>query len=232
MNTTCEHCVFAKRQDGTQIGCELNRLDKFKSFNQAKLGDNGYYEINNFCNACRNVYWHEHDYNKPMDDLVQAVKQEIKPKFAVFLSIDNVTTKQFDTFYNRMKKGVFFPQIHKFVLFGLLDDKNIDMVQSLSLKHDNIVGSLDISTDKFSQTAKYVHRCMANYIVFADIKSKVNINLERYNLALNVNLEPIMYEDGSDYFCVSTFFYKRHIYCDNPVHTIKTEYNEYGKSKS
>lgn len=60
MKTTCEHCVFAKKDNGVQTGCELQYLDIFKERGKVSFAEEKYYEINEtFCPACRNVYWLE-----------------------------------------------------------------------------------------------------------------------------------------------------------------------------
>lgn len=56
IKTSCSHCVFAKYDGLTQIGCEFNRIEKYQKQTEVKLIDDGakkYYEIDKrICNYC------------------------------------------------------------------------------------------------------------------------------------------------------------------------------------
>lgn len=55
MKTSCKNCTFAIWDDKTQIGCEFNRLDKFKELDlveELQEESYRYYLINRVCNAC------------------------------------------------------------------------------------------------------------------------------------------------------------------------------------
>lgn len=72
MKTTCEHCVFAKKEDGIQTGCELQYLDIFKNRGMTTFAEEKHYEINNtFCPGCRNIYWLE---NHKKEDIINELK--------------------------------------------------------------------------------------------------------------------------------------------------------------
>lgn len=72
MKTTCEHCVFAKKEDGIQTGCELQYLNIFIDRRMVNFAEEKYYEINNtFCPGCRNIYWLE---NHKKEDIVDELK--------------------------------------------------------------------------------------------------------------------------------------------------------------
>ena len=51
MNTLCRDCVFAKRKNGHQFGCEFNRIDKFKENGGASLVTEKYVAIKEVVDA-------------------------------------------------------------------------------------------------------------------------------------------------------------------------------------
>ena len=84
--TKCKPCVFNESENGKQVGCQLNRLEKFKSINKAILDDDGYYTIKTICNTCRGENWKEQNNSF---NLLTKVEDEIKiPLDFILLNID------------------------------------------------------------------------------------------------------------------------------------------------
>ncbi len=228
MKTTCEHCIFAIKSK-EQTGCKHNRLQKFIELKQATKEPNGFYTINNYCNVCRNIYWTEYIENPNNPNLVLLARDECLIKFDALIDIEKASAGQIKRIINNIRKNKEY--LNKIVLFGNINDDNLEKTEKYTTERDVVI-SLDISRDKFSQTSRYIHRTIANYLVFT---SGVGKNLPDFNqleYEMNDNLTPIIYKNTNYYFCVSTFFYKNHIYYDNPVKTIIDRYTEYGKSKS
>lgn len=57
LKTLCKECIFATYHDNDiQSGCKLHRLEIFQNRGKALFVDNNY-EIDGFCNFCRNKEW-------------------------------------------------------------------------------------------------------------------------------------------------------------------------------
>lgn len=78
MNVTiCRDCWFAQFAGKLQIGCKLNRLDKFEK-KLIETDTKSYFELKGYCSACRNTDW---AYRQNMEtDLVDTVYAEIDNK--------------------------------------------------------------------------------------------------------------------------------------------------------
>lgn len=95
----CSECIFAQQVvssggplGGPQIGCLANRIDILKEKGKAKLGENGYYELKQFCNMYRESDWASHyDGNH-----LEKAKNQAKVKFGV-LVLDSPDCKWEDT---------------------------------------------------------------------------------------------------------------------------------------
>jgi hypothetical protein len=83
MKTTCEFCLFSKKSDAKQIGCEFNRLDIFK-----KEYENGHYVLEGYCNMCRNENWYFHrdNPNASTEDLKNKAKLENTFKYSIVIN--------------------------------------------------------------------------------------------------------------------------------------------------
>lgn len=223
MKTFCEHCVFLVNNQ-----CHLDRLDKFATTNNVEY-NNGKPVINTYCNTCRNVYWDEYDTSDTLDDLADVVYDEVTIKADFLIAIDDVSKDKIESFIKKTRKK-YDKFVNKIVLFGLMTDENIEKTKGILDK--NVIATLDISNDKFTQSAKYVHRSIANYLVFTDVSSIDKIDFDDINEALNMRLKPYIYQEYKKSFVVSTFFYKSNIHYNNPILTIQREFDQYGKPKS
>jgi hypothetical protein len=93
-NTHCSKCIFATYTDGTQTGCQHNRLDKFKKLGRAKLTDvsgvcTTAYTIDGICNTCR---WRKWETANRGRDLVKAAKREAQIRMDVAIVASNQDT--------------------------------------------------------------------------------------------------------------------------------------------
>ena len=53
LRTSCKNCIFRiNDENNIQVGCKLNRLEKFQNQNKVEKQED-YYMINRFCNTCR-----------------------------------------------------------------------------------------------------------------------------------------------------------------------------------
>ena len=86
--TSCAGCTFAEEADNKQTGCELGRLDKFRSIGAdikeaTNEQDEEFYVIRRLCNAYRNSEWAEY-----WKDKKKRLKKEIaiRTNFVVILN--------------------------------------------------------------------------------------------------------------------------------------------------
>lgn len=227
MKTACEYCLFKQTDNGIQTGCAANRLSKFKSAGQANLVNNSY-EISNFCNMCKNVYWSQYQGEKNINRLVELAREEAKITYDALINIDGTTTEKIKKTLKHIDKLQYNPP-SKIFLFGEMNEANIKLMDGFQSK--DIAVSLHISTDKFTQSNKYVHQTLANYLLFLSPGIKFGIDIPKVDKQMNDELRPMCYLNGESCFLVSTQFYKQHIVYDNPIKTIIENYDEYGKSK-
>lgn len=112
IKTSCEICIFRKNDENhNQVGCKLNRLQKFINRGEAEKYNN-YYHINRFCNTCRSTGTKEeilkeveisysvivygwNDYWKTLKSLLY---QTIKPK-TVYVIFDDMKLFDKDKYY-------------------------------------------------------------------------------------------------------------------------------------
>ena len=93
VHTTCRNCVFAKWDEGTQIGCKLNKLDDYKEAGIEVLDatDNElqFNVINGrFCVFYRNEQLMA---NVPRDNWEKIVKLQTKVPYHAILIVDEET---------------------------------------------------------------------------------------------------------------------------------------------
>lgn len=75
MKTLCQHCIFAEKEHGIQVGCSANLLKNF----EYEFVDN-HYILNGYCDGIRNVYWKHyadllpHEIN--INDLIRVMNKE------------------------------------------------------------------------------------------------------------------------------------------------------------
>lgn len=75
LTTTCEHCIFAKYDGLVQIGCEFDRVEKYKQQTEVELVDNGtksFYQIKNrICNYCTLPGYYKETHNEAIEKVVE-----------------------------------------------------------------------------------------------------------------------------------------------------------------
>jgi len=98
LRTTCKKCVFATYEGKTQTGCQLGLIEKFrengKEVVEAYDEEREFFVINNtFCPYQRNETWK----NKKGDDLIGAVRDEVRLRATWFIYVDNQTIEDIVT---------------------------------------------------------------------------------------------------------------------------------------
>ena len=89
LTTSCKDCVFASKEDKTQTGCELNRIEAFESrgtvvIEAEDMEENEFYVIESWCNAYREDIWAKANEG---EDLIEAVSKEMYPKIGFLILV-------------------------------------------------------------------------------------------------------------------------------------------------
>ena len=98
IHTKCDACVFAKLdEDKIQTGCKLDR--------ELKLGvketnDDGFFNLDRFCNTYRPKEWLPMLSLEESEDLCNTVLEEVKPRVGFFVIMDSQGVEAID----RLKK--------------------------------------------------------------------------------------------------------------------------------
>jgi hypothetical protein len=94
---SCRDCVFAKRQSGKQVGCDLKRTKLFEKQGKLQLlGDNGeFHTLSRFCSTYRIDDWAK---GKNISLLKTIVRAEVTNVFEVIIRIGNKDLFQIDEF--------------------------------------------------------------------------------------------------------------------------------------
>lgn len=91
IKTVCRDCIFATYKEKTQIGCDLNRIYKYKKRGVQVIPaydeQREFYIINGaFCNAYRGPQWKKQNTGQ---NLIEVVKKEIKLAYSLFVSYND-----------------------------------------------------------------------------------------------------------------------------------------------
>lgn len=85
LKTSCCNCTFRENgPDGKQVGCELQRIAKFKERGATVVEKDDYLVIDRVCNALRTQYWADHQ-GYPME----AVRKEITFQCDILILVPN-----------------------------------------------------------------------------------------------------------------------------------------------
>lgn len=188
INTKCAHCQFRKNdENGQQNGCELNRLEKFISRNEAEP-ENDYYTISRFCSTCRSEGYTKESVLKEIEvsccfivygwndywiTLKSILKQTVKPR-VVYVVFDDMRLfsmdkyKQYQELYNNQNITLIFKRyFENKPFFRMIDD--------------------------------IVRRCNTQY--YCTIKHQIDSNfLEKYNKIINIDLVPLVAHFKKNHF--------------------------------
>ena len=83
--TKCDNCVFATMTNNKQSGCNLNKADMLGI---EEINENGYYDLQRFCNTYRPEEWLSELSVTESEDLCSTVMAEVFPRVGVFVILD------------------------------------------------------------------------------------------------------------------------------------------------
>lgn len=102
IHTSCKDCTFAVYSENTQIGCELDLIDKYESKEttiiEAYDENKEFYVIDNKkCIGYRNLSWSEKDGIKlNLEDKKIKIKNEFKIKYILFIDLKHFDNNKFE----------------------------------------------------------------------------------------------------------------------------------------
>ena len=88
LTTSCKDCVFSEKEEKTQTGCSLNRIEKFKNrgvfvVEAEDLEENEFNVIETWCGAYREEPWKE-----GVDDIHAKVREEYQIRAGYIVIVD------------------------------------------------------------------------------------------------------------------------------------------------
>lgn len=210
--TLCEHCVF-KKQDvsGKQVGCELNRLDKF----QSTMKD-GFYVIDGYCSTCRNIYWKAGYNYQTTHEMVEAVKKETLTTYDVIIPCDEHTTEaQLRYTINSIELMKYKPT-KVFIVYEA--SRNLShIIDGLDSRYELVI-ALKSPEQSIIDVMKKVKSA---YLVFTFSGGTIDeAVMESYDVAMNVDLKPKATYSSDKFFVCPTFLYKHFMYEKDPFRKI------------
>lgn len=134
IRTTCRDCIFNIKQDGKQIGCQFDRLNKFTEKEWCE--EDQCWIIDRLCTRCRNV----NKYKDPIKEVIE----ESRVKVDVVILLNNIDDdidsliEQLRFFnVNSIKIASNLTDNHS-ELLSYCNSKNITLVRGFSTREDLI----------------------------------------------------------------------------------------------
>lgn len=192
--TICRDCVFAEFTDDaiTQTGCKLGRLDKYREKEKAHIveDENGleYYEINTFCNTCRDSTWDD-----KFSDPVKRVMEEVSIKVDALIIDDS----NHDDWYNDVMKSVnsLVNQTIKPCRIVIVCYRKLKPITALKELMDNaeikydIVNVLDYSSSPYALLNHGVRRCRNQFYTVVESGDELPLDyFDKLNKIINEDL--------------------------------------------
>jgi len=101
--TNCQNCVFAKKENDTQVGCDLER---HVLLGVEELREDGNFTLERFCNTYRPEEWvQELELDEAMN-LEATVLQEVFPRIGFFVRLDTEKTNAIEDLDKTIKSIV------------------------------------------------------------------------------------------------------------------------------
>lgn len=132
--THCRNCAFAKFNDNKQVGCQFNRIEKFKNigYNVDLIENDGiqYNTINTKCNAC--VTKEEWE-NLPQRETLLFNHMKIKNTFIVIDDTDNEFSQIYNSLLTTCHSALYSEIQPSYFLFVMVNKNRCTAEQNLHL---------------------------------------------------------------------------------------------------
>lgn len=220
LTTSCKHCVFKIKEGEQQTGCQLNRFDTAKTFD-----DEGDGVVLGFCNGFRPQRWVEDVEAKDMQEMLSIVRHEmvepinfviqfkdsledLKKTLASIAKIENLNKRSTLTVVNRkvefneeISKIIFSQNLHedRMFLMYIVDENN--PVMNSCFKNFNIGqmvtvwAGYEFSADFSQKLCNFINVDLQKlYLVYDDTKYLCHTSMFK---VLNGDLPMINGESGT-----------------------------------
>lgn len=194
IHTPCKNCVFAKYEENTQTGCELDYIEKYKNLESEILevydNDKEFYVINDKkCLGYREPKWFEQlgMSDSSMEEKINHFNLNNKLNFILLLNLKNYTVEQLDNTLKQIRRADAQPtkiillryqdQIHLAynTINKLLSDNNISSGWRIQSMVDNNLSYIEILHNTVVLNSKY--RFMLSVEKFSEeLENIINIS--------------------------------------------------------
>jgi hypothetical protein len=194
IKTSCQNCSFLISKDGKQVGCNAGRLEKFIEQDKAVFNENGYYEINRFCNMRRKEKL-----------TVEDAYDKIKSKFGIAIfdegkNFENIIESCKHIQYDKNKFKISIYSKNKKV-FGKLFAKINDLKKSgIDAKLFFDLEERDISASE-KDVFQYLYGC-SHLIKISDNAQIDPLFLSKIDNSLNNDLEIFFTYELNNVYCI------------------------------
>ena len=207
LTTSCKDCVFSEKDDKTQTGCSLNRIEKFKEqgtyvVEAEDLEENEFYVIESWCNAYREEGWAE-----GTDDIHAQVKKEYELRIGYIVIVDEDTAVDYENGLKKTLDSINAQSIpaHYVRIINKSPDDHVKVITAST----KIIGGQDFDYKITSMLKKDSSDEEAIDEVFTKIKNGFYLTVrsghelrpdltKNLNHAINENLFKVGYVDGYD----------------------------------
>lgn len=210
INTACHDCVFKESKEGIQLGCDFNRIEKFKKLNLVEES-NGSFLIKDFCNRCRNKD-SMHNKNMTYEKYKEYIEKTTRVTLDYIIYFDKTSTKTelLKTVKCIEKQTIPYTILHIVTELGVKNKEIIELLEKNKVKfvlHNILIKQSDLlSLDIPAKKAK------SQFMMFlkagSNIDSKVN---EKLDIIINVEMKKIslIRPENSEFdkMIVQTFLY-------------------------
>lgn len=208
IKTSCEHCLFKKVENNIQIGCELDRLDKYE---KSLVGN--HYELNGLCNYCRNCYSKVAE----AEDKIAAVKDECRVKYSVVYMYDN----NYLLLEKTLKSCIGNSEPKDFIVC-VNPDIDVDiqkLYEDLNKIYNRVIVSKSILNDDAISTYDYgIKRATGDYLYFCECGEEIDKNcINKLNSLLNDEVKDIYLIYSKNFSIVYKKLFIQYSHLDSPM---------------
>lgn len=225
IRTICRDCIFAEFTDDavTQIGCKLGRLDKFREKGKAHPieDENGleYYEINTFCNTCRNSEWDD-KFSEPVERVLKEVELKVDAVIIDDTNHDNWQEDILTSVRSLINQNL---RPCRIVIVCYRKTKPVttlrDEMDKAGIKYD-IVNVLDYSSSPYALLNHGVKRCRNQFYTVVESGDELPLDyFENINKIINDELGQFSMIEPKEQLTGLTIQRQLHNMCQNLVGT-------------
>jgi hypothetical protein len=216
---SCKDCCFAIYQDKTQIGCEFDRVSKYKNIDkliEAYDFEKEFYVIDGFCNLYRTEKW-----NCGIKDKDKALS-ESSQSFDVFIHCDNIATFK-NKIINFITNNTY--DIKKYDIFLCCNKNNINSINEAVgiYANTNIKDNIFVSTcsDINLHKHKIITKSNRSFFIVLDEHSTFDPDiLSNINNLINIDMTRFIVMNHKNDIIISNTAYRFYALSENEKENI------------